>query len=86
MTMSYEKIKQIIDEWDPIDLLSHAPKDEYDEETKEVFKSISAANEVITVELIGKIIYTVFSKRFGSNTFTCNLNECMCVAEKIMIP
>lgn len=85
MNMRYEKIKQIIDEWDPIDLLSHAPKDEYDEETKEVSKLISATNEAITVELIGKIIYTVFSKHFGSNTFTCNLDECMCVAEKIII-
>ena len=40
--MIYEKIKNIIDCWDPIQLLSMgAPKSEYDLEIKEILSKIS---------------------------------------------
>ena len=33
--MNIDFVKAIIDEWDPVDLLSYAPKDEYDPEIVE---------------------------------------------------
>lgn len=32
--MNYNKVKTVIDNWDPIELLTHAPKDEYALECK----------------------------------------------------
>ena len=34
--MNFEIIKKVIDKWDPIDLLDHAPPDEYDIESWEI--------------------------------------------------
>ena len=34
--MNFEIIKKVIDKWDPIDLLGHAPPDEYDIESREI--------------------------------------------------
>ena len=34
--MNFETIKKEIDMWDPIDLLNHAPPDEYDIESREI--------------------------------------------------
>lgn len=34
--MNFEIIKKEIDKWDPIDLLDHAPLDEYDIESGEI--------------------------------------------------
>ena len=35
-----ERIKKIIDEWDPIDLLPFAPPDEYDYEINKIYSVI----------------------------------------------
>ncbi len=76
--MNFEIIKKVIDKWDPIDLLDHAPPDEYDVESREIllkFQDDTTQN--------GKVIYEVFSEVFGA-AFTKNIDECVCIAQKMM--
>ncbi|MEM1485862.1 hypothetical protein V6615_13470 [Oscillospiraceae bacterium PP1C4] len=81
----YSNIKKIIDDWDPVELLiTHAPPDEYDGETKEIFASLHISDS-INVHIVSKIIFDTFSKRFGSDVFTKNLKECEIIAKKIIL-
>lgn len=79
--MNYEKVKKAIDEWDPIDLLSHAPKDEYDQISKKISYLKS---EKDSLEVAGSIIFTVFLEAFGENTFEKSHTECTLIASKIL--
>ncbi len=84
MSLSYTDIKSIIDEWDPIELLiTHAPPDEYDCETKEIFDTI-LKNHKISANELTNIIFRVFTNNFGSDTFTKDVEECQEIAEKIL--
>ena len=76
--MNFETIKKEIDKWDPIDLLNHAPSDEYDIESREIF--LKFQNDT---EQNGMMIYEIFSKAFGQ-TFTKSVNECIGIAKRIM--
>lgn len=55
-------VKVAIDEWDPVNLLSHAPNDEYDIESELIAKKLF--NNISSLE-IAEIISSVFSKSFG---------------------
>ena len=76
--MNFEIIKKVIDKWDPIDLLDHAPPDEYDIESREILLKFQHS-----VEQNGMVIYEVFSKAFGM-TFTKSVDECVSIAKRIM--
>ena len=76
--MNFETIRKEIDKWDPIDLLSHTPSDEYDIESREIF--LKFQNDT---EQNGMTIYEVFVKSFGA-TFTKSVNECIGIAKRIM--
>ncbi|MDO4398066.1 MAG: DUF1871 domain-containing protein [Oscillospiraceae bacterium] len=76
--MNFEIIKKEIDKWDPIDLLNHAPLNEYDSESKEILLKFQN-----NIEQNGTVIYEVFSKAFGI-TFTKSVDECVSIAKKIM--
>ena len=76
--MNFEIIKKEIDKWDPIDLLNHAPSDEYDIESKEILLKFHN-----NIEQNGMIIYEVFSKAFGT-VFTKSVDECVSIAKKMM--
>ena len=76
--MNFEIIKKEIDKWDPIDLLNHAPSNEYDSESKEILLKFQN-----NIEQNGTVIYEVFSKAFGI-TFTKSVDECVSIAKKIM--
>ncbi|MBR0577322.1 DUF1871 family protein [Proteiniclasticum sp. BAD-10] len=78
--MNYERVKLVIDSWDPIDLLYFAPKNEYDFEIKRILELTSQDD---TVEFVGNIIYKVFLESFGDNTFTKNLEECIGIAKQL---
>ena len=69
-----ERIKKIIDEWDPIDLLPFAPPDEYDYEINKIYSVIE--DKVI--------IYNVFKKTFGEDVFLNTIEDCMIVADSIL--
>ena len=75
--MKFDTVKKKIDEWDPIDLLTHTPPDEYDVESREVLSKFQS-----DVNKNGLMIYEVFSRAFGT-TFNKSLEECVCIAEKI---
>lgn len=76
--MKFDIIKKEIDKWDPINLLDHAPSDEYDIESMEILFEFQQ-----DIEQNGIIIYDVFSKAFGE-TFTRSVNECVGIAQNIM--
>ena len=75
-----EHIKSIIDQWDPIDLLSHAPDDEYDEEIELIHRLSCKFNDS---EALGKGIYDVLARAFGRETFDKSAEECVRIAEAI---
>ena len=78
----FDKVKTVIDEWDPIELLSiHCPSDEYDEISMEL-SQILICN--IDIELLGKEIYNIFVQAFGIPTFDKNMDECKIIAQRIM--
>lgn len=78
----FYKVKETIDEWDPIDLLAmHCPDDEYDEISLWISQEIRT---VVDVENLAKYIYDLFVQQFGVPTFDKNLAECRMIAEKII--
>jgi hypothetical protein len=78
--MRYELVKAIIDCWDPVDLLSFAPKDEYDPISETISNMISQND---TVESIGNVIHKVFLESFGKITFEKSKDDCIEVAKQI---
>ncbi|EYE87193.1 hypothetical protein Q428_14670 [Fervidicella metallireducens AeB] len=75
-------IKKIIDKWDPIDLLSHAPDDEYHSEISEIGELLKTSSN--DLELIADGIYTVFSKSFRGE-FSKTKDECKEIAKLILM-
>ncbi|MEA4831880.1 hypothetical protein SDC9_124022 [bioreactor metagenome] len=73
-------IKLIINEWDPIDLLLHAPEDEYAFEIKEIKKLL---NDNINLENLSEGIYEIFKLNFG-DIFKKSKSDCILIAEKIL--
>ena len=76
--MNFEIIKSAIDKWDPIDLLTHAPKDEYDVECLQISKVYTES-----IEELGKSIYIIFLTSFGS-AFSKNEEDCIVIAKAII--
>ena len=82
--MSYEKVKLVIDQWDPIELLAtHAPSDEYDTESKDIFEAIGE-NEELSVCELSKLIFNVFIKSFDEDVFVKTLGECREISKRIL--
>lgn len=79
--MKYEKVKETIDKWDPIDLLYFAPKNEYDFEVKRI---MDLASEDSSKEALGNIVHKVFMDSFGNNTFTKSMDECIHIASEML--
>lgn len=74
-------IKKIINDWDPIDLLSHAPDDEYHSEIKEIEKLLETTKSYTD---LAEGIYNIFITFFGNNTFKKSKFECILIAQKIL--
>lgn len=76
-------VKEIIDEWDPINLLPHAPDDEYESEIKDI------VNQLYTVESsegLAVVIHNVFVNWFGKDSLDSihyTIPKCRPVAQKI---
>lgn len=75
-------IKKIIDKWDPIDLLSHAPDDEYHSEISQIEALLKTTSN--DLELIANGIYSVFSKSFQGE-FSKTKDECKEIAKLILM-
>ena len=72
-------IMKIINEWDPIGLLNHAPQNEYDEEIYENYNKYIDDSVALSV-----IIFSTFKNSFGS-TFLNSINDCELIARKIIV-
>ena len=66
-------IKEIIDFWDPIKLLSFAPQDEYDFEIKQI-KNKMLINKDIKTDELALVIQTVFKNAFGEDVYYSDEN------------
>lgn len=75
--MKFETVKREVDKWDPVDLLCHAPSDEYDAESRKIAQRFcgDAGRD-------GAMIRAVFADAFGE-AFEKNLDECICIAKTI---
>ena len=85
LTMSgmFNKIKAIIDEWAPIELLAtHCPSDEYDEISMNL-SQIASVN--LDPDSLGKEIYGQFIWAYGKPTFDKSIEECRAIARKILV-
>ena len=71
-------IKEIIDFWDPIKLLSFAPQDEYDFEIKQI------RNKDIKTDELALVIQTVFKNAFGEDVYYSDEYIEFNIAKKIL--
>lgn len=74
-------VKLIIDDWDPINLLSHAPDDEYHPEIEEIEKLINSTKDYL---ILAKGIYNIFLISFGKVSFQKTETECIEIAKKLV--
>lgn len=76
-------IKEIIDFWDPVKLLSFAPQDEYDFEIKKI-KNKMLINKDIKTDELALVIQTVFKNAFGKDVYYSDENIEFDIAKKIL--
>ena len=76
-------IKEIIDFWDPVKLLSFAPQDEYDFEIKQI-KNKMLINKDIKTDELALVIQTVFKNAFGEDVYYSDENIEFDIAKKIL--
>ena len=83
MREAFEKVKAIIDGWDPVDLLtcSHCPSDEYDDISMELAQILTFDTDVETLK---NDIYNIFVRDFDAGTFDKSPHECETIARKII--
>ena len=74
-------VKEVIDNWDPIGLLTHAPRDEYYSEIKEIEQLLKSTNDYIE---LATGIYDVFIKSFTADVFNKDKFECRLIARKLI--
>jgi len=75
-------VKEIIDWWDPIDLLSHAPDNEYHSEVEKIENLLKITKDC---DAIADGIFTIFLNAFGVDVFKKTKQDCIEIADKILI-
>ncbi|WP_435921119.1 DUF1871 family protein [Paenibacillus sp. DYY-L-2] len=73
--------KQIITDWDPQCLMSHAPDDEYDFESKLIEDCLLSIDGI---DGLTRVIQQVFIEQFGED-FIKTTEECLKIAEQIIL-
>ena len=73
----YEKFKQIIDEWDPIDVLS-VSSDEYVPVVEELADTITPAYNLNSVYRVLRRVFRIYGVDFRKSD-----EECRAIAEKL---
>lgn len=73
-----QKIKNILDEWDPIDVLSFSP-DEYLPIAEEIADTVTPEYTLISVFHVVRRAFRIYGVDFRKSR-----EECMAIAEKIM--
>ena len=74
-------VKSVIDDWDPVDLLFHAPDDEYHAEVEKIRRLLSMTDD--SAEL-AEGIFKVFVESFGKETFNKSKDECKQIAQILL--
>ncbi|PKR76779.1 hypothetical protein CEY16_13240 [Halalkalibacillus sediminis] len=76
-------IKSVIDKWDPLSLLHHAPADEYEPEVEAIDNLLSTIH---SEEALAVLIHKVFVQYFGDEVTDAknySINGCRPVAKEI---
>lgn len=76
-------IKEIINEWDPIDFFPMAPEDEYSNEILQVENYLSD-NVNVDLQTLAIIIDNIFAVSFGRDVYFGDINDCIIIADKIL--
>lgn len=79
--LNRDKIATIINAWDPINLLSHAPTNEYEMEILRISDLLRETNQ--EEELAGWI-YEVFRYSFGPTVFKRTYEDCLRIARELI--
>lgn len=74
-------IDEIINGWDPLDLLSHAPQNEYHSEIEAIE---ALASKTTDSAILAEGIYNIFQKSFGTISFQKPLSECVEISKRIL--
>lgn len=77
----FQDVSAIINSWEPIRLLQHAPDDEYASEAGEIVELLDSKKDP---EEVAGIVHTVFLRSFGSDTFSLSKTECRTIAARII--
>lgn len=77
------KILMVVNEWDPIGFFPMAPKDEYIDEIKKIYKYLNE-NQNVTEEKLAKKINEIFIQSFGSDVYIEDIEGCLKVAKGII--
>jgi hypothetical protein len=85
MLVTFITVKRIIDDWDPVDLLiTHAPSDEYDGESKEIF-AVIGNNSNIEIGKLSCLIHSIFTNAFGNDVFKQTKEDCEVIAKRLLL-
>lgn len=74
-------VKSVINDWDPIELLFHAPDDEYHSEIDEIQHLLRVTDD--SAEL-AEGIFKVFVESFGQEIFKKSKDECKQIAQILL--
>lgn len=78
---SDDRVAKIINNWDPINLLSFCPEDEYEQEIELVKGYI---NKLITTDKLAERIFDIFCSQFGEDVFLKDIEDCKKIARQIL--
>lgn len=78
-----KKVTDVINKFDPLDLLPYAPSDEYKKEIYEInsFLENKMNHDVI---ILAHQIYDIFERTLGDDVFDKSINDCYNVAREIL--
>ncbi len=76
----FHELTLIINDWDPIDLMSFSPSDEYKVEVSMILDKLEQFQDVNS---LAEYIHSTFRKQFDAQ-FEREFDECLEVAERIL--
>lgn len=76
-----ERLVEIINRWDPIDLMDCSPDDEYMGEIRLIAERINTNTDY---EKLANDIKEIFIQSFGESLFDRGSNECVAIAKIIL--
>ncbi len=79
-----EEITKIINDWDPIGFFPMAPKDEYANEITKIYDYVYSSRN-LQIRTLAEAINKIFVETFGADVYDENLEQCLLVAEKILV-